>query len=143
MMEADFDLREVDRGFAELVRRGAEPRALFAELKPDLRADQIDHKKKQQGPEGRWAALDPDTRARRPRARRLLGRLSSAVAYKAGRDALTATSRVKWSRAHQDGARVGNGARLPARPFLWFSSRFLDLARDSAEHFLERVWGRQ
>src|SRR5690606_27038072 len=129
VIDADFDMRAVERSMAALERRARDARPLYQELKPAVRADQRDHGRRQQGPGGRWARHDPDTRSRRPRRRRVLGRLPPAVQYSAQPDGVTARSRVRWSAIHQDGGTAGKGARIPARPFLWFSPQFLADAR--------------
>lgn len=43
---------------------------------------------------------------------------------------LAATSKVPWAGIHQYGGTAGHGAKIPARPFLWFSQKFLKQAKE-------------
>lgn len=102
-------------------------------VKP-LRDDQRNHKRARSGSAAAWQPLAASTIAnarahgKRKTARSLLGKLPTAVSYKATADSVTGTSRVAWSSAHQDGATVGHGAHLPAREFLWISDEMQVLA---------------
>lgn len=58
-----------------------------------------------------------------------MGRLPTAVTYKATSRTLSGTSKAAWSGVHMTGGTVGKGSRLPARPFLWMSDEFIDQAR--------------
>lgn len=143
MIEARVDVRSIERDIDELVRRGDRAGPILRELARPMRQDQREHARARRGPEARWSSLAPSTRRKRRRRRRLLGRLPAAVTYRASADELRARSRAYWSSVHQTGGRVGRGARLPARPFLWLSEAFL---RDAVEAFLDyvsRVWGRR
>lgn len=100
----------------------------------------------QTGPDGRWDDREEgaDARAKRRQAKvkrgrkskagkrsgarqsvsflggkKLLGQLPDTVSYKA--DALSATARspVPWAGAHNEGATVGRGSKLPKRTFVW------------------------
>jgi len=52
-------------------------------------------------------------------------------------------SRVRWSMAHQDGpTRVGRGAILPGRQFLWISRDLIVIARRMFRETLWRRWRR-
>jgi phage gpG-like protein len=105
-------------------------------LKP-LRADQRDHAKGQEGPSGAWAGRSPLTMQRRGtlvddgkrkyrRPRKLMGKLPTALTSKVTRTGVSLISRAKWSGVHQDGGRAGQGASIPARPFLWASQEALE-----------------
>ena len=61
---------------------------------------------------------------------------------KADRTKVVAFSRVKWSSAHNDpnGARVGRGAKLPGRIFLWASDQLLKLAAATFEKHILGRW---
>ncbi len=48
----------------------------------------------------------------------VLGRMSSTLLALAKRNEAIAESRVPWSGIHNHGGTAGNGARIPARPFL-------------------------
>jgi phage gpG-like protein len=125
---ASVDLRDVERGIDAM----ANPRAVtkgLRDIKAPLRADQREHAKKNEGPDGGWAPRKAKSR------RRLLGRLPGAVKVTMTSTSVSAVSSVRWSGAHQDGAVVGRGVRLPARPFLWASeglqTRAAELLRDA------------
>lgn len=105
-------------------------RTVARELKKPLREDQRDHAKAQEGPLGKWPKRKLGGR------RRVLGRLPGAirvlVSHEVGGSVVTATSKVKWSGAHQDGpTRVGHGTVLPRRQFLWISPRLAEIAAAS------------
>ena len=144
MITGRIDLRSTERGLRDLLRRADRVGPFFQALLPELRKDQRDHVRQRQGPEQRWPALSSATvakpRAKRKRARKLLGRLTTAVQYRAGTDAARATSRVRWSGIHQDGGRAGHGAEIPARPFLWLSGDFLDDATGALLDYVARNW---
>lgn len=71
-----------------------------------------------------------------------LGILPKAIRYSARGDALVAKSAIArgWGSAHQQGATVGRGSRLPAREFLWFSDRFLEVMTEAIELHVIRGW---
>lgn len=150
MIEATVDLRDVDRGFAGLLRAGRDAAPYFRALVPEVRRDQRDHARQQEAPDGAWASWSPAYErkkerrrgTRRGRGRKMLGRLPRAVRYRAGGDYVEAESRVRWSGVHQEGGRVGRGADVPARPFLWFSDDFLDDATEAMSDYAARGWSR-
>jgi phage gpG-like protein len=141
-MEARLDDRDLQRAIDELGRRAEQD--WFRELAPLAREDQREHAQRQEGPTGRWAPRDPDANARRPRRRRrVLGRLPGAIRVRVHPDAVEVASRVAWSAAHQEGDTVGHGARLPERPFLWWSEGFLKDAGAAALLYVMRDWSRR
>jgi phage gpG-like protein len=144
MITGRIDLRATERGIRDLLRRADRVGPFFHALLPALRQDQRDHVRQRQGPAQRWPTLSSATvakqRAKRKRTRKLLGRLTTAVQYRAGADAARATSRVRWSGIHQDGGRAGQGAEIPARPFLWLSEDFLDDATGALLDYVARNW---
>ncbi len=112
-------------------------RKAWQEAKKPLRSDQKDHAKRQEGPSGAWVGRSPLTAKRSGgavytptrktrRARKLLGRLPTALTSKATRSSVTVISRAKWSGVHQEGGTAGYGAKIPARPFLWASQAALE-----------------
>lgn len=119
------DLRDVEKGIDAMANPSAIEAGLRAVKRP-LREDQRAHAIRNEGPEGRWPARKAKSR------RRLLGRLPTAVRIYAGRASVSAVSSVRWSAAHQEGATVGHGVKLPARPFLWAS----DGLRTTAAEYL-------
>jgi phage gpG-like protein len=116
------DIGAVEKSFDALDARGHHLGQAFRVIKTEMRADQKAHASQQQGPDGSWPARAASTIKHLGRSKRkLLGRLTSAVTYKATADGVTAVSRAPWSGSHQEGDTVGHGAKLPARPFLWIS----------------------
>lgn len=138
MIAGAFKSRDLERALDELARRAEDD--WFRAVAPIARADQRDHAKRQEGPEGKWDKRAPATRG--GRRRRVLGRLPGAIKVTVHPDAVTITSRVAWSGAHQDGDRVGHGAQLPERPFLWWSEAFLEDAEEAALRYITKAWGR-
>lgn len=139
-IRARVDLGFLDRARALLTRPDLRP--AWREVRKPFRADLADHRKRREGPDGPWAPRASSTKTRtsgRKRARRLLGRLPTAIVVKTDRGKLTATSRVRWSAIHQDGGRAGHGARIPARTFLWASERFLELAGGAVARRIARL----
>lgn len=131
----------VDLSFVERALSAAkDPRTLAAawrKARKPLRADQRDHAKRKAGSDGSWASRSPLTQrkvgqghgnAKRPR--KLLGKLPGALTASSSTKGVKVESRAKWSRAIQEGGRVGNGARLPAREFLWASATVLGIVAD-------------
>ncbi|MGL5361487.1 MAG: phage virion morphogenesis protein [Bosea sp. (in: a-proteobacteria)] len=140
MLTAKVDLSDVERGLSALYERGQSARGALDYLRRPARRDQIDHGRKQSGPDGRWPRR---VRGRgRPNRRRLLGRLTSATFTKVSRSALTLESRVKWSQIHQQGGKAGRGARIPERRFLWWSNELLTEAQRQIAIALGRVWAK-
>lgn len=139
---ANFDMRDVERGFDSMKSRGRALVGAFRELVPAMREDQRDHASERSGPDGKWPARAPATRRSHGNMpRKPLGKLTTAVTYKVDAMGASAESKIPWSGAHQDGGKVGNGATLPARTFLWISDRFLDFAVDVLGARLVRAFG--
>ncbi|HWU91602.1 MAG TPA: hypothetical protein VN253_30250 [Kofleriaceae bacterium] len=107
-------------------------RGIHRELKKLVQDDQRDHAKQRTGPSGLWAprALATVRRMRLEGVRRRpLGKLLGAgVSYRANRAQIVGESKIKWSGVHQEGGKVGRGATVPARPFLWLSEAMIERA---------------
>lgn len=129
----------------------------FRLARAPARKDQKDHKAKLEGPSGAWVGLAPSTIERRRRKRgrdkrgrqlswpkRLLGRLPNAMQEIVTSSSLTLRSRVrKFSYAHQAGPmRVGRGAILPGRQFMWISDWLKGEVRDLFTSALYAAWVR-
>lgn len=100
--------------------------AVAKELRHPVRADQANHARAQEGPDGAWPAR------RTPSRRRMLGRLPGAIRLTVTGATVAATSKVAWSGAHQDGpTRVGRGAIVPQRQYLWISDELLRAAEQA------------
>ncbi len=132
---ARVELGWLERALSSL--RNPDLRKGWAEARKPLRADQRDHAKRQEGPSGAWTGRSPLTTRRAGtvvddgkrnyrRPRKLMGKLPSALTSKVTRSGVTLISRAKWSGVHQDGGTAGQGARIPARPFLWASQEALE-----------------
>lgn len=125
--------------------RTTDVRGALRKLRKPMHADQRDHRDKQRGPRASWAPLAPTTLARYARAgirrnRRILAKLPNARTTTVTASSLIMKSRVKWSLAHQDGPkRVGHGAILPQRQFLWISRQ---LIREARREFRRAMWAR-
>jgi phage gpG-like protein len=132
----------------------AMPRGLLdamKDLRKPFRADQVEHARHQEGPDGAWpkrathaerAQRHRGRRRKRASRRRLLGRLPGAITLRYDRDSIVITSKVAWSAIHQDGGRAGHGAKIPARPFLWVSPRMEKIAIGTIEQALIDRFGR-
>lgn len=139
-------MREVEASLEELRRRGQNPAQAMRVIRKEMSRDTRDHADRKQGPDGAWAPRAASTAAKvrrgSGRARRPLGRLPSAVQYLAERSRVVGRSIVRWSGSQQEGDLVGNGAQIPARPFLWISDRLLETSARVLERFVHNGWGR-
>jgi len=136
-------------------------RKIFTELRGPARFDQRAHDRKEEAPSGHWPPLAASTIARnrynrtgvgkrgrgkgkrkvvqkawtRPYARKLLGRMPSALRVNVSMRALVIRSRGRagLGMSHQGGAVVGHGARVPRRQFLWISPWLGEQARKAFE----------
>lgn len=141
-------------GLMDTFRRLARPDLIkaYKEMQGPARHDQRDHDNKDRAPDGPWPGLAASTVARRARMARskrrrrkphkLLGRLPRAMQNIVSSRSLIVRSRVKWSMAHQKGAIVGRGARLPRRQFMWISDWLRGQARQILEQAMMRVFRR-
>lgn len=144
------DLSEVDRGVAAFNAAARNMGPAYKELRKPLRADQRQHARDKAGPDGAWPAKSPLTVARerrrkrrasrRGRVRKLLGRLPTVIKMIADRKRVAAMSGVRWSDAHQHRTRVGKGATLQPRVFLWASPALLKIARKVMADHLTSAW---
>lgn len=154
MSNAEFkiDVSDVEDGLRELSRTGGDVAGMFKVLKKPLREDQREHGRRMVGPgEQKWKPRSAATvlRARASKSRKrvkgpnrkLLNSLPNrTVQLRASGSALVAYSKVPWAGIHQYGGTAGRGAKIPARPFLWFSDEFLALARETVLNRLSRAW---
>jgi hypothetical protein len=109
----------------------------YRELRGPARYDQRHHDRRSEGPDGRWPSLAPATIARRRRKRgkdkngrrrgwpkKLLGRLPVSLRSIATSRSLVVQSAIRrpgLGFVHQKGGRIGRGARVPRRQYLWIS----------------------
>ncbi len=127
-------IARVDLGFFArklALMRMPDLRPAWKESRKPLRADQREHAKKQEGPDGAWAPRSSATKVRaasgRKRKRKMLGRLPAALTTRADRRRVIIRSMVAWSNVHNEGGRAGNGASIPQRRFLWASDRVVEV----------------
>lgn len=152
-VKLDLKLGRVIMGLERIAK--ADMRRAFNELKGPARFDQRHHERHEEAPDGKWPPLAASTVARRARIQakkkrrarvtnKLLGRLPGALMMRATARSLQILSRVtRWSMAHQKGAVVGHGARLPRRQFLWISDWLKGRARHVFELELLKAWERR
>ena len=141
--DATLDLAELERGFAGLIAASRDLTPAMRAARRPLMDDQRDHAKRQAGPEGSWPARSSTARrGKARRRRRLLGRLPTAVILSNDRLSVRVTSRVKWSGSHKEGDRVGHGAKIPPRDFLWPSGRVLEIIAGIVANHFGRRWPR-
>ncbi len=161
-----------DREVVAALKRMRKPRGSFApvfkELKKPFREDLKAHAKRQEGPDGKWpkheaSTLDRYKRASgrrvkikgkgrqqgpvhrkiaRRRSRKLLGKLPSAVTFRARGGSILAVSKVPWSEVMNTGGTVGRGAVLPKREFLFVSDAFAQLAAGRMAEYVVKEYGR-
>lgn len=146
-----MELDDVKAGFLAVgMRADRNARMFFREVVPNARADIRDHQKQSEGSTKKWPARSPASIARakrmsRPRrrkstTRRLLGKLPQLNRAFVDNDGLKLRNRVPWSRAHQLGAQVGNGAVIPAREFWYWSRDFPRTVERQLRAAVLKVW---
>lgn len=143
----DIDLSKVFAGYKQAERRSFDLTPVFRRLIPIAKRDIRKSAVLREGPDSKWPKLAKGTLKSRRKARKrgkrpakgVLGKLSRAVRVTAGRDFLRETSLIPWSGVHQDGAKVGRGATVPQRTFLYFSNQFLDLTTEAIQ---THVWSK-
>ncbi len=135
---ARVDLADVLDGLRQMKWAAEEERLFFRAQKKPARDDQREHARDQEGPDGPW----PKRASKRSR-RKILGRLPRALRVRVERDRLVIESRVRWAGAHQEGARVGRGAQLPKRTFLFWSADFIGEAAQMWLEHVARKWERR
>ncbi len=164
--ELEVDLRQLDKAMTRANKAGIDLRPAFRKLRTPLRKDQKDHMRAQSGPTGKWPSLSTATREKRMKmgGRRgaltkkgkrrksskrklnfmLTSKLLKGAKIKPRQREIRITSKVKWSGAHQEGARVGRGANLPEREFMWISDPlFLQAQRLFAKHLASAFEGKK
>ncbi len=139
-----------------------DPKPVFQLLRKPAHIDQRQHDSAARGPDGPWPQLAASTIARNRFNRtvkgakgkrtirlggstkhKLLGRLPRAMKDIVSSRSLIVRSRVGWSIAHQGGAVVGNGARLPRRQFAWISKWLGEQARVAFERAINALADRR
>lgn len=133
---------------ARIAKFDAKP--VFKLLRVPANVDQRQHDTASRGPDGPWPQLAASTIARNRYIRtvkgakgkrtirlggstrhKLLGRVPRAMQDIVSSRSLIVRNRVRWGIAHQAGAIVGHGARLPRRQFAWISRWLLREAENA------------
>lgn len=149
MLEAKLNLGFLEKALNTLRRPDLRP--AWKEARIPLREDIKDHRARQAGPGGSWAPRSGASRTgakrkpgskRKPRQRKLLGKLPTALTTISDRRRVAMKSRVAWSDVHTTGGTVGHGAKIPPRPFLWASDKVLTTIAALVSKALARAWGR-
>ena len=141
MIEARVDLSEAHRALIKL--RSPDLRPAFKDARKPLRDDIRDHRRRREGPNGKWPARSAATRTRsgsRKRSRPMLGKLPTALQTLVDPRRIAMVSRVAWSNIPQTGGIAGNGARIPAREFLWASATVLGKVAELVTGHLTRIF---
>ena len=100
-VSARVDVSDVIEGLDKLGTRSKTLGPAFRALKDAMKADQRDHREKEAGPDGKWAPRAASTIAaakehHKRLPRRILGKLTTAISYRALAERLIGESRVKW-----------------------------------------------
>ncbi len=153
MIEGKADTRKVDRGLEALaVKSGRVLPHLLAEFGKQIRRDLKAHQREQSGPDGPWPKLSPATVAQqRRRSKRGKGgssrplrklptlvtaRIIDGEALQVRPDPRVA----KIAAAHNFGAVVGHGARLPARDWFYVGDAVIDDFEQAIVGSLTEIW---
>lgn len=144
------DISRVEAALKRMARFGRDLTPVLRDARKPVLRDQMDHRKRQEGPDGKWPARSPFTKERlkakaraagRKRAGKLLGKLPTALKLTIEPRRLQVISRVPWSGTHQDGhGRVGRAPSLPRRQFLWISPKLLGEVRDIILSHAAHAW---
>lgn len=149
---ADFDFSDVFAGFRDIDRvLDRYGRDLFTTMKDAIREDMRGQQRDRRSVTGAgWPARAPATRERaqrasKPRRRKsastsLLGKIATAWKSEIDDSGLRMTNQVPFAAAHHEGATVGHGAKLPARPHLEVDPRHIDDAIDMVEKLMSDAW---
>lgn len=152
MSDTDVDLRDVLDGIRDLGRvLERHGRDVFAEVAKDIKADMREQKRNRRSATGvGWPPRAPATRDRAKRASKskrrksasggLLGKLTTAWSSKADQDGLEMENQIPFATAHHEGATVGHGAKLPARPHLGVRPERVDDVVDAIEKLAADIW---
>lgn len=145
-LHARWDFSDIDDGLAAVAHRGKDFSPFFRREKTPAKRHQREHGRRREGPDGRWPKWSSAyRRARRQRRRRgrknstrMLGKLTRSHRTQVDAFGIRLESPIEWADAHQQTTRVGRGAKLSARPFLWWADDYVD---DFSERALDFAWG--
>ena len=167
----DVDLRDLDKAFKRLERRGADLREIWRQVKRPFRQAQIKHIRDQRddkgskfrtlslqtrlkriGSSGRGKSFTKRGKLRKPVRRRLnkvlSAKLLSKVKFEVTPLSLSIESNIvgksgkKWPGVHQHGGRAGRRARIPKRTFMYVDDELLARIVRDIQSALTRAWKR-
>ena len=139
----DLDLRELDKGFRGMKAAGKNLNPVWKVLRGRMTDDQLEHWENQEGLKGGWKPRAESTRRRWGRRKKVFGkRFAKAFSVLSTKLELAAISKIEYASAHQFGETVGQGAKLPERPFLYLSEAFIDFALPRIQKHLGKGWSR-
>ena len=126
-------------------------RDVFQETKKDIKADMREQKRTRTSATGiGWAPRAQSTRDRAQRAstpkRRksegtgLLGKVVTAWSGQVDANGVDMENKVPFASAHHEGATVGNGAQLPARPHMDIKPERVDDVVEALEDLAVDTW---
>jgi hypothetical protein len=166
LVKVTWNDREVKAALKRMRHHRGSFAPVFKDLKKPWREDLKAHASRERGPDGKWPKLAASTSGRyehrssqrkrltggrsgpvqkkliRRRSRKLLGKLPSAVTFRAKAGSIMGVSKVPWSEIMNEGGRVGRGAVLPKREFLFVSPAFQKLAGQKMAEYVVKEWGR-
>jgi len=158
--DTDVDVSDVIEGLRGMMARGQDLRPIFRDVRELLKLDVEEHFANQQGDDGQWAPRARSSIERMRGAKGMtrrrgklkgsftkrgarafvgqLGRFKYVNTYKFDVTATSISMRARgaWAGAIQYGSTGHNGARVPARPFLWASEALVARFGDALQTHL-------
>lgn len=129
------ELKRANKSFSEEAR--ARRAAVLAEFESYLRERAAGTV---MGPDTKTLAKTKERLGRaEERSGKKLGRLRASIVSSFTEDGLTIESRVPWASVHNEGGTAGNGAVIPARPFLFMTPEDEQKLVEIAEDYLTEL----
>lgn len=152
VVKLNFD--EVKKANGRLSRAAKDLRPVFRPGAKIWRADLREALKAQEGPEGKHPPLSAATlemrraqkssprgkKWKRKLARGMLGKLWAPLVAAYSKERLRVFSKVDWAGAHQTGATVGHGVKLPERTHVYVTAPFLEWVLARINEHIHRAW---
>lgn len=166
-VELQWDLRDFRKGRKEVEARARQLAMVFRALRRPLIADLNAHAERESSPEGKWpkrsasterelgrrrSVFVSTTRTRKTKRRKaqvtkaavrfntILGGLPSTTVVRAKNFQVEAKNPVPWAHVHQFGGRVGKGAIVPERPFVFISDQVAEAASNAIADYVADGW---
>ena len=152
MSGTDVDLSDVLAGLQDLngvlKKHG---RDVFTEARKDIKADMREQKRNRTSATGiGWAPRaqstrdraqrDSKTKRRKSASTGLLGKLTSAWSGKVEPGGVELENQVPFATAHHEGATIGHGAQLPARPHMDIKPERVEDVVEALEELAVDAW---